>query len=111
MSIERVSVAALMSGRSTPRAIRARGPGLRSNGVQSDFERSAYAALAAARPRLTLLAGGPSRCSLALSPLQRYMPPAVDVDRVAGNVGRLGEKKIDGLGDILGRSFALERCV
>src|SRR5438477_6218230 len=46
-----------------------------------------------------------------LAPLQRYMPSTIDVDGFAGHVGRFGQQKMHGLGDVLGSAFTLERRV
>src|SRR5450631_182062 len=43
--------------------------------------------------------------------LQRYVAPAVDVDRFPRHIGRLCQQEMHGLGDVLGRAFALERSV
>src|SRR5437016_6331600 len=41
--------------------------------------------------------------------LERHVPPAIDVDGLAGDVRRVTEEKMHRLGDVFRRSFALER--
>ena len=43
--------------------------------------------------------------------LQSHVAPAIDVDGFSRHIGRFGEQKMHRLGNVLGRAFALERCV
>ena len=66
------------------------------------MRRYVSAAGADSRPVASPLRRAPAPCS------QRHMPSAVDVDGLAGDVGRVGQQKMHGLGDVLGRALAFE---